>query len=436
MTHRPSVSRPTHSHDDYDALGQLRQQLRDLHLGVGAPSTRQIAARTDGKISHTTVNNVLRCVRLPRWGHLELVLEALGGDVEAFRQAWIAVRSPTDQEIGPGNTTHRQDELDALRAEVVQLRQERDDLLDRVVQRARVVDYAVSGRRLAGHPTALRILLGTQLRRLREARGISRAAAAWEIRASEMKIGRLEAGRISITERDFADLLTLYGVASPDDRTVLLTLMHQSDYSGWWHRYGDSLPAWFKSFVDIEGAASLIRTYETHFVPGLLQTADYAREIMCRGHPGASDAEIERRVQVRMARKELLARSDPPLLWAVIDETVLRRPPVSPDVMGGQIEALINATKLPNVRLQLNATPSIASTVSFMIFRFPDNELPDVIYIEHLAGALYMDAQEDIDQYSSSMERLAIDAESPRRSVELLEMYLEDLAGADKRESH
>src|SRR5687767_12650538 len=152
------------------------------------------------------------------------------------------------------------------------------------------------------------MVLGGQLRRLRERRGISREAAGWQIRSSESKISRMELGRVGFKERDVADLLTFYGVTDEEERSALVTLARQANAPGWWHQYADVLPTWFQSYLGLESAASLIRNYEVQFVPGLLQTADYARAVIKLGYPAASAAELDRRVQLRMTRQELLSR--------------------------------------------------------------------------------------------------------------------------------
>ncbi|MDI5941058.1 Scr1 family TA system antitoxin-like transcriptional regulator, partial [Micromonospora sp. DH15] len=161
-------------------------------------------------------------------------------------------------------------------------------------------------------PTVLRMLLGAQLRRLREASGVTREGAGWEIRASESKISRMELGRVGFKERDVADLLSLYGVTDTTEREALLKLARDANSPGWWHRYGDVLPSWFQSYLGLEAAAALIRSYEVQFVPGLLQTPEYARAVVLLGHRGAGADEIDRRVGLRMQRQELLRRPRPP----------------------------------------------------------------------------------------------------------------------------
>src|ERR687889_2107243 len=175
-------------------------------------------------------------------------------------------------------------------------------------------------------PTVLRILLGAQLRKLREGKDITREDAGWEIRASGSKISRMELGRVSFKERDVADLLSLYGVTDANEREALLSLARQANNPGWWHHFGDILPPWFQSYLGLEAAATLIRTYEIQFVPGLLQIPEYSRAVIMLGHAGANADEIDRRVELRRQRQQVLNRPDPPQLWAVIDEAVLRRP--------------------------------------------------------------------------------------------------------------
>ncbi|MGC4896669.1 helix-turn-helix domain-containing protein [Micromonospora sp. DT31] len=272
-------------------------------------------------------------------------------------------------------------------------------------------------------PTVLRMLLGAQLRRLREDAGVSRETAGWEIRSSESKISRMELGRVGFKERDVADLLTLYGVTAPEDRTALLKLARDANSPGWWHRYGDVLPGWFQSYLGLEAATALIRTYEVQFVPGLLQTAAYAREVILLGHRGAAPAELDRRVELRMQRKELLRRPKPPQLWAVLDEAVLRRPIGGPAVMREQIDALIAATAAPNVRLQIvpfAAGGHAAASGAFSILRFGDADLPDIVYIEQLTSAIYLDKRDDLDFYAEAMERLCVEAAPPERTAQML----------------
>jgi transcriptional regulator with XRE-family HTH domain len=279
-------------------------------------------------------------------------------------------------------------------------------------------------------PTVRRILMGTQLRRLREARGITREDAGYHIRASESKISRMELGRVSFKERDVVDLLALYGVEQAAEREALVTLAREANAAGWWHQYADVLPDWFQTYVGLEEAASVLRVYEVQFVPGLLQTASYARAVISRGQPGAPAEEIERRVSMRITRQELLTKQGGPRLWAVVDEAALRRPVGSPEVFRSQLEHLIEVTQ--DGRITLQVTPfgtggPIAEAGAFTIMRFPEQDLPDVVYLEQLTSALYLDKREDVERYSEVMERLSVESESPERTVDLLRGMLAEL---------
>ncbi|MFI6784720.1 helix-turn-helix domain-containing protein [Micromonospora sp. NPDC050276] len=278
-------------------------------------------------------------------------------------------------------------------------------------------------------PTVLRMLLGAQLRRLRESSGVTREGAGWEIRSSESKISRMELGRVGFKERDVADLLTLYGVTDEHERDALLKLARDANSPGWWHRYGDVLPSWFQSYLGLEAAAALIRSYEVQFVPGLLQTKEYARAVVLLGHGAAGPGEIDRRVALRMQRQQLLRRDNPPQLWAVVDEAALRRPIGGAEVMRGQLTALIEATKSPHIRLQVipfAAGGHAAAGGAFTILRFGDQELPDIVYIEQLTSAIYLDKRDDLDYYAVAMERLCVEAEPPERTPEILGRLLDD----------
>ncbi|MET8677927.1 helix-turn-helix transcriptional regulator [Streptomyces sp. NPDC004647] len=284
-----------------------------------------------------------------------------------------------------------------------------------------------------GGPTALRIVLGTQLRKLREANGVSTQTAANAIRGSHAKISRLELGRVGFKERDVADLLTLYGIADPSEREDFLALARRATAPGWWHQYSDVLPSWFETHLGLEEAAAVIRTYENQFVPGLLQTEGYARAVTKLGHPRASATEVERRVRLRTTRQELLHREDPPRFWAVLDEASLRRPLGGTAVMREQLTHLIEMARLPHVTLQI-APFSLGGVAAaggpVTILRFLEPDLPDVVYLEQLTSALYLDKEEDVDDYLYVMDRLCAEAERPATTVPFLEKVLDETGTA------
>lgn len=286
------------------------------------------------------------------------------------------------------------------------------------------------GEPAGGGSTALRILLGAQLRHLREAKRISMEDAAYVIRASHSKISRLETGRVGLKERDVADLLTHYGVTDVAERHAMLALARRASAPDWWHDYSDVLPAWFEIYVGLEEAAAQIRAYEVQFVPGLLQTGDYARAVTVLGHPDASGREVDRRVGLRLARQVVLTRPSPPNIWAVLDEAVLRRPIGGAEVMRAQLRHLLDLTRRQNVTIQIigfQAGGHAAAGGPFSILRFAEDDLPDVVYLEQLTSALYLDKQQAVDNYLMVMERLCMEAMTPTDSVRVIEAMLRDI---------
>jgi transcriptional regulator with XRE-family HTH domain len=274
------------------------------------------------------------------------------------------------------------------------------------------------------------MLLGIQLRRLREAKGLTPEQAGYEIRASRSKISRVEHGRVGFKERDVADLLSLYGVGDDQERQRMLALARQANNQGWWAKYDDIMPDWFESYVGLEQATSLIRTYELQFVPGLFQTDGYARAVTMLGHRSASASEIERRVSLRMQRQELLTTDDSPRIWAVIDESALRRPVGGRDVMRAQLRHLVAVTEYPRVTLQVmpfSRGGHPAAGGSFTILRFAEPDLPDIVYIEQLTSALYLDRRDEVDNYMEVMNRLSAEAETPADSAALVQKIIRSL---------
>jgi len=274
-------------------------------------------------------------------------------------------------------------------------------------------------------PTVLRILLGTQLRRLREARGISARQAATAIRASESKISRMELGRNAIREIDVLDLLTLYGV-DPAEREQLLILAEQANQSGWWHRYHDILPEWFKAYIGMEEAARSIRVYEPQFIPGLLQTEEYAAAVIALGDFPVDQA--ERHVVLRKERQRRF-REGKLKLWVIVDEAALRRPVAGAAVQIEQLRYLREQSRMPSLTLQVVAygVGGHAAPTGFSILRFSDSDLPDVVYVENLTSALYLDKQAEVDRYLLAMERLSIVAYEPQRTPEILDNIIREL---------
>jgi hypothetical protein len=280
-------------------------------------------------------------------------------------------------------------------------------------------------------PTVLRIALGGQLRRLREASEITREAAGETIRASAAKISRLELGRVGFKERDIADLLTLYGVDEPEERDAFLSLARRANARGWWHQYTDLLPGWFETYLGLEQSAALVRGYEPQFVHGLLQTPEYARAVIRLAHQQGGTDDVDRRVALRMRRQDALTRSSSPLaLWMVIDEAALRRPIGGVPVLRAQLEYLIAMVERPNITVQVlpyNVGGHAAAGGPFTIVRFNEPDLPDVVYLEQLTSALYLDKPADTNQYLAVMDLLSVQAAPPDQTRALLQTILAEL---------
>jgi Domain of unknown function (DUF5753)/Helix-turn-helix domain len=274
------------------------------------------------------------------------------------------------------------------------------------------------------------MLLGAQLRRLRETAGVTRDDAGYHIRASGSKISRMELGRVSFKERDVTDLLEFYGVDDVAERDKLVQLTREANATPWYQKFQDVVPDWFHVFVGLEEAAQLIRVYEVQFVPGLLQTEEYARAIIMQGAPGTDVEEVERRVALRMGRQKLLTRENPPRYWVIMDEAALRRPMGGRDVHVAQIERLIDLVGEPNITLQVmpfRYGGHAADGGAFTIMRFPETDLPDVVYMEYLTGAHYIDKPEEVERYAAVMERLSVAGTSPDRTREILTGMLKDI---------
>ena len=275
----------------------------------------------------------------------------------------------------------------------------------------------------AAGPTVPRMLVGIELHRYRETAGITPEQAAYEIRASRSKISRMENGLVRFKERDVTDLLTLYGITDPQTRERLVTLARQANTPGWWSKYGDIMADWFESYLGLEMAASVIRTFELQFVHGLFQTEDYARAVTLLGHTGSSPDDVDRRVSLRLKRQDLLTGPQPPQVWTVLDEGALRRPVGGRQVMRSQLSHLAEVAQLRHVTIQVvpfDRGGHAAAGGSFTVLRFSEPEVPDVVYIEQLTSALYLDKRDDVDHYLEVMNQLSTEALTPAESMRFI----------------
>jgi transcriptional regulator with XRE-family HTH domain len=281
----------------------------------------------------------------------------------------------------------------------------------------------------AGGPIVLRILLGTQLRRLREAKGITAQQAARTIRGSESKISRIELGRNAVREVDIGDLLTLYGVTDTAKREQLLSLASQANQPGWWHRYQDILPTWFQAYIGLEESAESIRSYDAQFIPGLLQTEDYASTVIALGD--FSPEEAERLVYLRKERQRRFEAGGL-RLWAIIDEVALRRLVGSVSLMRAQLEHLSDLSERPGLTLQITPFPAGSHTApgSFSILHFGAADLPNVVYLEQLTSAMYLDKRSDVDRYTEALDKLSAKSATPSESRKILRGWVEEMEGS------
>lgn len=274
-------------------------------------------------------------------------------------------------------------------------------------------------------PTLLKMLVGVQLAGIRESAGMSQDQAARSLGFSPAKLSRIEAGkgRRPPTETDVRALLDLYGTDAYE-ASVLLQLLRRAGEPGWWQRYDKRLmPEWFDRLVGLQEAATAIRTFEIQYVPGLLQTPAYTRAVVERGLPTAPAREVERRVELRMRRTQLLERPDAPQLWAVVDESVLLRVLGGREVMREQLDHLVRMASLPHVTVQvvpLDVTHASAPAIPVTYLRFGGSDLPDVVYLEQIRSATFLEDQDETEEYRVTLDRLADEALNPRESLALL----------------
>jgi hypothetical protein len=240
----------------------------------------------------------------------------------------------------------------------------------------------------------------------------------------------MENGRVPVRARDVADLLQLYGVTDDEHREALLALARESRRRDWWHTYHDVVPAWFEIYIGLEGDATSISVYESQLVHGLLQTADYARQVIRADDPEAPAEEVDRKVALRLDRADRLTAANPPRLWVILDEAVLRRTVGGKAVMRGQLENLRKRAELPNVTIQVlpfsvGAHAGLGST--FSILGFPESEDHDVVYIEEAAGSLYLERPPEIRRYRLRLDHLMASALRPDESVDMISTIAEEM---------
>ncbi|GHJ30253.1 MULTISPECIES: helix-turn-helix domain-containing protein [Streptomyces] len=282
---------------------------------------------------------------------------------------------------------------------------------------------------MPGSPTARRRRLAIELKKLREEHQLTCSQVGEGLDWSGSKVNRLETGQGRVQPSDVDALCRFYGT-SDELRELLKELAKQSKTRGWWHAYGSAVPSWFSVYVGLEQAASGLRTYECEIVPGLLQTAEYARELHLATSPSTPE-DVERVVSVRMERQAILTSASPPDLWAIVHESVLRHVIGNAKLMRSQCERLLEMAALKNVTIQVLPfdAGSYPAVGALTILAFPDQEDPDVVYRDGLTDAVYLERPEDIAWYSKAFDNLRALSMSPQQSSNLIRQAMQGLDG-------
>lgn len=270
-------------------------------------------------------------------------------------------------------------------------------------------------------PTTRRIMLGGQLRQRREEAGITREEAAYLIRGSVSKLSRMERGRVQLKRRDVQDLLQLYGVADVTEQDAALSLLTESNTPAWWEHYNLEFPDWFKTYVGMEQSAAAIFTYEPMFLPGLLQTEDYARTLVTGGLPNADTETVEQWVKLRMQRQQMLDRDEPTELHAIVDESVFYRTVSDAEVQRQQWQHMLDMAERTNITFQVSPLKLdiwASHAGPFVRLAFAAEDVHGVVYLEGLTGGLFVDKPQLVAQYDAVTERIKQSALSPADSAE------------------
>ncbi|MFJ6841821.1 helix-turn-helix domain-containing protein [Streptomyces griseoluteus] len=262
----------------------------------------------------------------------------------------------------------------------------------------------------ASAPTVLRMVLGRRLQERRQEAGVSLEEAARALRVTALTIRRLEKAEVALKPLYVEKLLETYGAGS-QEREEFVAFAERANEPGWWHAYRDVVPGWFSAYVSLETGAKTLRTYEPHYVTGLLQTHAYARAVLAGGFPNEGDEDLARRVDLRLRRSALLERADSPTLWVVMEEAVLHRVVGGPEVMREQIDRLLEFSELPHVSVDVvpfTAGAHVGACAPFTYFRFEEPELPDIVYSEILSGAMYLDQRSDVVAHLEAHNRMSL----------------------------
>jgi transcriptional regulator with XRE-family HTH domain len=279
-------------------------------------------------------------------------------------------------------------------------------------------------------PTVRRKRLGIELRRLREQASLTCEEVGQRLDCSGTRISRIETGRISVRPGDVRELLEVYGVTGAEADS-LVQLAREARQKGWWHTYGQVLPTWFEAYVGLEAAAVRFRDFQSMVMPGLLQTEDYARAVLRAAPNPGSTEDIDRQVALRMERQATLGQANPPDLWIVLSESIVRVHVGGPAVMRAQLRRLIDVAARSNVTLQVlpfTTAAQVQPISPFTILEFPDAADPTVVYLEHLTGSLFLETAEEVRRYTVVFDHLRAEALGTAPSIDLIARVAAELA--------
>ncbi|MFI6044060.1 helix-turn-helix domain-containing protein [Nocardia sp. NPDC051321] len=272
-------------------------------------------------------------------------------------------------------------------------------------------------------PTVLRRMLGSRLQQLRKERKLTQQDVGAGIHTSAPTISRIESGMVGLRTCDVIKLLEFYGVTDPEEHDRYLSLVRLGNRPGWWHRDSDSLPKGFE-LLNLESAARTIRCYEPAVVPELLQTPEYARAALRLRYPERPEGELDRLLEVRLRRQEILGRPGAPYLWILVEESALRRPIGGITVWRNQIERLGEAIQTANIVMHVVGDEVCGQAIAgsaFLYLRFNEPQLPDVVCVSQPTSTLYLESWEDIKRYRYIADLLAMRAARPSETASRLE---------------